>query len=90
MGNSNNTNKIIGALAVGAAVGAALGILFAPEKGSETRKKLASKGQDLSDAVKEKAQSLLEKFKEKEEMIEEKTNEFIAKGKAMKEQYKTS
>jgi gas vesicle protein len=56
MENSNNTGKLVGALLVGAAIGGILGILFAPEKGSETRKKLFAKGKDLKD----KAAELLE------------------------------
>ena len=90
MGNSNNTGKLIGALALGTAIGAALGILFAPEKGSETRKKIAAKGNGLSDTMKEKVQDFLEKFKEEEEKVEDKANEFIAKGKAVAQQIKAN
>lgn len=43
----NGNGKLIGALVIGAAVGATLGVLFAPDKGSETRKKLMAKGRDL-------------------------------------------
>ena len=39
MGNSNSTVRVLGALFLGAAIGGVLGILFAPEKGSETRKR---------------------------------------------------
>ena len=38
----------------GLAAGAALGILFAPDKGTETRRKIAEKGSDLADSVKDK------------------------------------
>jgi len=53
----------IGVLA-GVAVGAILGVLFAPDKGSETRKKLSKKGNDLVDQVKEKFQSANEEIHE--------------------------
>jgi gas vesicle protein len=42
-----NAGKIFGGLLFGAAVGTILGILIAPEKGSETRKKLKKKGEAL-------------------------------------------
>ena len=45
-----NNNVLLGILG-GVAVGAALGILFAPAKGSETRKKIADKGNDLKDLL---------------------------------------
>ncbi|ESU30034.1 hypothetical protein FLJC2902T_05250 [Flavobacterium limnosediminis JC2902] len=37
---SENTGKTVLALLAGAAIGAGLGILFAPDKGSETRRKI--------------------------------------------------
>jgi len=40
----NNSNKILTAIGAGVLVGAALGILFAPDKGSETRKKISGQG----------------------------------------------
>ncbi len=45
----------------GAAIGATLGILLAPERGSETRKKILSRAQDLADDVTEAAK---EKYNE--------------------------
>lgn len=36
-----STGKIIAGIIAGAAVGASLGILFAPDKGSETRTRIA-------------------------------------------------
>lgn len=52
----NNTGKIITAIAVGAAAGAILGILFAPDKGSETRKKINKQRKKIAD-------ELMKKFK---------------------------
>lgn len=63
MEDSNNTGKIIGALLIGAVIGGALGILFAPAKGSETRKKIAGASEDYTDALKEKFQKFLEDAK---------------------------
>ncbi len=63
MEKSNNNGKMIGALLVGAAIGGALGILFAPDKGSSTRKKLVSKGGDIKDLAQEKYNDLLSEIK---------------------------
>lgn len=72
MENSNNTGKIIGALVLGVAIGGVLGILFAPDKGSETRKKIRTKGGDLSDAMREKFDTFMEEMKEQSDSIESK------------------
>ncbi len=51
---SDNT-KVVVALLAGLAAGAALGILFAPDKGSETRDKLGQSLKDLGDSIKDRA-----------------------------------
>jgi gas vesicle protein len=90
MGNSNNSTKLLGAILVGAAIGGALGILFAPDKGSETRKKISSKGNDLTDAVKDKFAAIVEKFKKEVEAVKDQATEFADNGKSVLEDYKTS
>jgi gas vesicle protein len=62
MGNNKNTTNVTIALLTGAAIGAVLGILFAPEKGSDTRSKLTRKANGLTDAMNEKVQELIERF----------------------------
>jgi gas vesicle protein len=47
-----NNSKILLGIAAGAAVGALAGILFAPDKGAKTRKKIAGKAEDVSDSLK--------------------------------------
>lgn len=42
----------LGGFLIGAAIGAGLGILFAPKKGSETRRELKEKLDELADKVK--------------------------------------
>ena len=51
---SDNT-KVVVALLAGLAAGAALGILFAPDKGEETRDKLSESLKNLGDSIKETA-----------------------------------
>jgi gas vesicle protein len=46
------TNKIFAAMGVGMAAGAVLGLMFAPRKGSETRKILSKKGTKLTGTIK--------------------------------------
>lgn len=58
-----NSNVVLGILA-GAAVGALLGVLYAPDKGTNTRKKLRSKGVDVVEDLKAKAHNLSEKANE--------------------------
>ena len=83
MGNSNNTGKLVGALLFGAAIGGALGILFAPDKGSETRKKITKKGSDLTDDMKAKVDELLAEFKQDAETVKENANAFMEDGKSV-------
>ena len=77
MENENNTGKMLGALLLGAAIGGALGILFAPDKGSETRRKISAKGEDLTDAMKNSLNTLLEEAKEEVELIKNKGKEMM-------------
>lgn len=51
----NDNSKVVVALLAGLAAGAALGILFAPDKGSDTRDKLSQSLKDFGDSIKEKA-----------------------------------
>jgi len=63
----------------GAALGATLGILFAPEKGSKTRKKIAKKTKHLKDSVVEKLEDLVSSAEEIVDEIKESASDFIHK-----------
>ena len=56
----NSGKALLGVLA-GIATGAVLGVLFAPDKGVNTRKNISKKGEDLANALNEKID---EKFDE--------------------------
>jgi gas vesicle protein len=73
----NNTGKIVVAAAAGIVVGAILGVLFAPEKGSETRKKMTDDGKKFYDDVKDKFHKGKEKFTDLKEDIEQKIKERV-------------
>ncbi len=53
------TSHVVAALVAGAAAGAAVGLLFAPDKGSKTRKKLSEAGADLAGTLKDKFDSMV-------------------------------
>jgi gas vesicle protein len=67
----NNTGKILTALVAGVAAGAILGVMLAPEKGTETRKKLKAKGKKLAGDLKEQFEKGKEKFSGFQEDIEQ-------------------
>lgn len=50
----SDNGKLLSALLLGAAAGAVLGLLFAPDKGSNTRKKIQDGAQGLMDELSEK------------------------------------
>lgn len=47
-----SSSKVLLGFVTGAAVGALAGILFAPDKGTATRKKIAGKAGDAGDSIK--------------------------------------
>lgn len=65
----NENGKIVTALLAGVAVGAVLGLLFAPEKGSETRDKINDSLADLGEAIKERAEEQLDQINELKERL---------------------
>ncbi|MEN2412915.1 YtxH domain-containing protein [Flavobacterium mesophilum] len=70
---SNTILGIVGA----AAAGALLGVLFAPDKGSETRKKIKDKSKDYGDNMKAKFDGIVNTIKSNgKEMMDEGKSKF--------------
>ena len=59
----SKSSNVLLALLGGVAMGAVLGLLLAPEKGSETRRKVSDAAKDFSDKVKSKAKKMADDFK---------------------------
>jgi gas vesicle protein len=62
---SSKTNSSIIALLAGAAIGAGLGILFAPDKGSKTREKIKDGLDDIKNQAQNNWESIETETKEK-------------------------
>lgn len=83
-----NTGKVVIGVLAGVAVGALLGVLFAPDKGSETRKKIMRKGENSVDDLQDKFDELLCNMTEKFEAAKEEANDLYEKGKHKAEEIK--
>ena len=72
-----STGKVFLGVLAGVAAGAALGILFAPEKGSKTRRKICKKGEDYVDSLKDKFNEFRDDISEKFEEMKEEVSGFV-------------
>ncbi|TDP60924.1 YtxH domain-containing protein [Flavobacterium dankookense] len=70
------TNKVILGVLSGIAIGAVAGILFAPAKGSKTRKRIMKKGTDYTSELKHKFDDIYKDITHKYEELVEDTKEF--------------
>jgi gas vesicle protein len=80
-----SSGKVFLGLLAGVAAGALLGVLFAPDKGSVTRKKMTKKGEDYAESLKEMFNEFLESITDKFEHVKEDVSDFTEKSKSKTE-----
>ena len=73
----NTIGKIAIAAAAGVVAGAVAGILLAPDKGENTRKKIMDSGKKLTDTVKGKFDGLKVNVRSKAESMKEEMGELV-------------
>lgn len=76
-----NTGKVLLGVLAGVAAGALVGILFAPAKGSRTRRRILKQGESYSEGLKDKFNEYADTISEKLEKAKEEVSGFAKKGK---------
>lgn len=67
--SENRTGEIVSAFMLGGIIGAALGILFAPASGKETRSRVNDWIEDTTEKAKEKLEKLEEEIKKRKDQL---------------------
>lgn len=74
-----NAIKVTLGIFGGIAVGVLAGILFAPAKGSSTRRKIVNRGEEFSDELKEKLEGLIDTIVDQYDDTAKSASNLIAK-----------
>jgi len=83
-----NSGKVLFGVFAGAVTGVTLGILFAPNEGSKTRKQISKKVQDYLDNLKCKFDDYVQNASDTVEDVEKEGKNLADKGKAKVEELK--
>jgi gas vesicle protein len=81
-----NLGKVLLGIVAGAAIGAAAGVLFAPKKGSVTRRYVSKKGKKYAGKFEDKFNDLIDSINEKIETVKDEATRITKMGKLKAEQ----
>lgn len=89
-----SSGKLLLGVLAGVTAGALAGILFAPAKGSRTRRRIVKRGEDYTEGLKDKFNGFVEKITEKFEQAKNEVTDFaeekMAKSKEFDKDAKTA
>ncbi|MEI6886515.1 MAG: YtxH domain-containing protein [Bacteroidota bacterium] len=83
-----NSGKVLLGVLAGVATGALLGVLFAPGKGSRTRRRIKMKGENYAEGLKDRYNELIADITSKFERVKEDVNDLAEQAKATAEEAK--
>jgi len=71
-----NSGKVLLGVLAGVATGALLGVLFAPAKGSRTRRRMVKKGENYAEGLNEKFDTALARLSGKIKKVKDEVSDF--------------
>lgn len=78
-----SSGKVLLGVLAGVAAGALIGILFAPDKGTTTRRKIVEKGEDYVDGIKDKFNGLIDDLNKKMDSAKAKVDDIPEEAKVV-------
>ena len=83
-----SSSKILVGFLAGAAVGSILGILFAPEAGTETRRRISETGLDVTDSLKSKFNDFVDGIRDSYQGVKDDAEDLADEGKSQLNTFK--